>query len=67
VKAALDRFLRVKVDASDRADEAVRETMRELGVQALPTLIFLGPGGEEVKRLVGPQTKEAIIATARGT
>jgi thiol:disulfide interchange protein len=39
--------------------------LQEMNVRGLPTLIFIDSKGEEVARLVGPQSSDAVIKTAR--
>ncbi len=64
VAAALQGFVRLVADVSDRSAMAPRQALAAHGVRSLPTLLFLDGKGNETDRLVGNQPASAVIAAA---
>jgi thioredoxin:protein disulfide reductase len=64
VKAAVEGFVRLKIDATDRDDPGLGALLGRNGVSGFPTLIFRDRTGAEVARLKGIQSVDAILAAA---
>lgn len=66
VEQALARFVLVKLDFTDNADPQTIATRKKLGVIGMPTVIFLGPDGKELKRFSGFQDADTFLSTISG-
>lgn len=60
VQQALKDFIPVKLDftAKTEKNEALRRSLKIIG---MPTIIFLNPGGEEIKRFSGFKNKDEFL------
>ncbi len=48
---AADGFLTLKADMTDSSDPRVQETLQRFSIMAFPTVVFIGPDGEERTKL----------------
>lgn len=64
VAKALQGFVRIVADVSDRSALPPRQAMAAHGIRALPTLVFFDEKGNETDRLVGNQPASVVIAAA---
>jgi thioredoxin 1 len=58
------KFINLKIDAENDPDGA--DISRTYGVNAYPTLLFINAEGKLVKKLVGKQSEEKLLAIANG-
>jgi thiol:disulfide interchange protein DsbD len=68
VRAALKRFVRVKIDATNDEEPAVEALKTRYRVVGLPTIVLLDSAGEEQARfteLVGPDQLVPILSRIR--
>ena len=56
IKVLREHFVPVRVDVDEQPDLA-----KEHGVEALPTILFLAPGGDEIHRIVGFRPAETFV------
>lgn len=59
------RFLAVKVDATDDEDPVVAQTMQELNVVGLPTVLLFDSKGQEVRRFTDFVDAEQFLSALR--
>ncbi len=64
VAQAADGVVTLRVDASDRRANSTQQTLRRYNVDGLPSLLFMGPDGQERSelRLVGFHSADRVIA-----
>jgi thioredoxin 1 len=58
------KFINLKIDAENDADGA--SVSKAYSVNAYPTLLFINADGKLVKKLVGKQSEEKLLAIANG-
>lgn len=58
------KFINLKVDAENDADGP--DIAKTYGVSAYPTLLFINAEGKLVKKLIGKQSEEKLLAIANG-
>jgi thioredoxin 1 len=58
------KFINLKIDAENDVDGA--SVSRSYSVNAYPTLLFINAEGKLVKKLVGKQSEEKLLAVANG-
>ncbi|NLF96653.1 MAG: thioredoxin fold domain-containing protein, partial [Candidatus Riflebacteria bacterium] len=68
VKPLLQRVITVKIDAT-APDDKINAILQRYGIFGLPTLLFIGPDGKEIKNLrvvgyISPDQLEKKIRTA---
>lgn len=59
------RFIAVKVDATDDEDPVVAQTMKQLNVVGLPTVLLFSADGKEVKRFTDFVDAETFLAALK--
>jgi len=67
VSREAERFLAVKVDATDDEDEIVKGTLERLSVRGLPTVILFDSAGAEVRRFTAFVPATEFLAALRHT
>ena len=55
-----DHFVLVSIDADQQ-----RDIVQKYQVQGFPTVVFLDPAGEEIRRIVGYRTRDDFFAAIR--
>lgn len=67
VIAELDRYVRVKADLTVTSDETTMALTKQYGIAGVPTIVFIGADGTEVKdaRLTGFEPADAFLQRAK--
>jgi thiol:disulfide interchange protein DsbD len=66
VVAELDRFVRLRVDASTNAPkEPVRDAEKRFSISGYPTIVFFGSDGKEAGQVIGAVAASDFLAKAR--